>query len=80
MKSQRILSVISISKQYRQRPSEVIGLTNDYEAFCFDEACVYILNEISKEDAREPKFIDGDRINKTNNEDVIQWLNANNKS
>ncbi|WP_315114554.1 hypothetical protein [uncultured Clostridium sp.] len=69
-----------MGKQYKIRPSEVIGLTNDYEAFCFDEACTYILNEMLKENAREPKFMDNEKINKTNNSDVIEWLNTNNKN
>ncbi|WP_096635816.1 hypothetical protein [Clostridium cochlearium] len=73
------MTVLTISKQYKQRPSEIIGLTNDYEAFCFDEACVYIMNEMSKENAREPKFIDDKDKNKTNNNDVIEWLNTNNR-
>jgi len=71
------MSIIAISKQYKQRPSEIIGLINDYEAFCFDEACVYIIGEMSKEDAKEPKFIDDESRNKTNNNDVIEWIKAN---
>lgn len=67
-----------MGKQYKIRPSKVIGLTNDYEAFCFDEACTYILSEMSKEDGREPKFDDKNK-NKTNNNDVIEWLNTNSK-
>lgn len=74
------MSVIAISKQYKKRPSEIIGVTNDYEAFCFDESCTYILSEMSKEDAREPRFIDDEDKNKQNNNDVVEWLNANNKN
>lgn len=69
-----------MAKQYKQRPSEIIGITNNYEAFCFDEACTYILSEISKEDAREPRFVDNEQVNKQNNNDVVEWLNANNKN
>lgn len=72
------MSVLTISKQYKQRPSEIIGLTNDYEAFCFDEACVYIISKLQEEGSPKPRFIDGE-TNKTNNNDVIEWLNANNK-
>ncbi|MGY0372473.1 hypothetical protein [Clostridium sp. JNZ J1-5] len=74
------MSVIAISKQYKKRPSEIIGITNDYEAYCFDEACTYILSEMSKEDAREPRFVDNEQVNKQNNSDVVKWLNANNKN
>ena len=71
------MSVIAISKQYKQRPSEIIGLTNNYEAFCFDEACVYIINEISKEDAKEPKWIEERKEeckNKSPNKNTIEWM------
>ncbi len=72
------MSILAISKQYRKLPSEIIGLKNDYESFCFNEACTYIMAEMSKEDGR-PKFIDDESRNKTNNNDVIEWLNTNNK-
>lgn len=75
------MSVIVMAKQFSKRPSEIIDLDSyTYEAFCFDEACTYILSEMSKEDAKEPKFIDDEQTNKTNNNDVIEWLNANNKN
>ncbi|RXI52677.1 hypothetical protein [Clostridium tetani] len=73
------MTVLTISKQYKQRPSEIIGLTNDYEAFCFDEACIYIISKLQEEGSPKPKFIDDEDRNKTNNNDVIEWLNANNK-
>ncbi|WPC42964.1 hypothetical protein [Clostridium sp. JS66] len=69
-----------MAKQFNKCPSEIIGLTNDYEAFCFDEACTYIIGEMSKEDAKQPKFEDDEQIHKTNNDDLIEWLNANNKN
>ncbi|BDR64017.1 Uncharacterised protein [Clostridium tetani] len=71
--------MITMSKQYQIRPSQIIALTNDYEAFCFDEACTYILAEMSKENGTEPKFEDNKNVNKQNNSDVIDWLNSNNK-
>ncbi|WP_111921125.1 hypothetical protein [Clostridium cochlearium] len=73
------MTVLTISKQYKQRPSEIIGLTNDYEAFCFDEACIYIMNKMQEEDSPKPRFIDDEQVNKQNNNDVIEWLNTNNK-
>lgn len=76
MKSQRIMSILAISKQYRQRPSEIIGINNDYEAFCFDECCTYMLSELNKENPREPRFEDEHEKNNTNNNDLIDWLKA----
>lgn len=41
------------------RPSEIMGITNTYLAFCFDEACAYIIKEM--QDGKEPVFkIDND--------------------
>lgn len=54
MSSERIISVISMSKRYKQRPSQIIGVTDEYTAYCFDEACLYIWNMM--EDGKEPKF------------------------
>lgn len=68
-----------MAKQYKQRPSEIIGLEGTYEAFCFDEACMYITSKIQYEDSPKPRFIDDKQTNKTNNNDVIEWLNTNNK-
>lgn len=68
-----------MAKQYKQRPSEIIGLEGTYESFCFDEACVYITSKLQDEDSPKPRFIDGEETNKTNNNDVIEWLNTNNK-
>lgn len=41
-KSERILQIINMSAHYRVRPSEMMGIDDDYVAFCFNEACAYI--------------------------------------
>lgn len=64
-----------MSKHFNQRPSQIINLTNEYEAFCFDEACSYILNELSKEDGKEPNF---ETEIPTNNDDLIDFFKSNN--
>lgn len=43
-----------MSRTYSCRPSELMKISEDYAAFCFDEACDYILGKI--EDDEEPKF------------------------
>lgn len=37
-----MLNVLYMAKEYNQRPSNIIGLENDYCAYCFDEACVFL--------------------------------------
>jgi hypothetical protein len=66
-----------MSKQFKQRPSQIINITNDYEAFCFDEACAYIISELSKENPKEPNFDINDKPTNDNN-DLIAYLKANN--
>lgn len=74
------MSIITMSQLYKEKPSSIIGLNNGtYEAFCFDEACMYIMNKIQEEDNPKPRFIDDEDRNKQNNNDVIEWLNTNNK-
>ena len=34
------------------RPSQIMGITDNYTAFCFDEACAYIVRQIR--DGKEP--------------------------
>jgi molybdopterin synthase catalytic subunit len=36
------------------RPSELMDISDAYTAFCFDEACAYILKELK--DGKEPIF------------------------
>lgn len=28
------------------KPSEMLGITNTYEAYCFDECCAFIIKEL----------------------------------
>jgi hypothetical protein len=66
-----------MSKRYHQRPSQLLNLTNDYEAFCFDEACAYIMGKL--EEKEQPKFkIDYSSSNSYNNDDIINFFNENN--
>lgn len=54
MTSKNVLRIISQSKKFNKPPSEIIGIDDHYVAFCFDEACIYILNEY--EQGNEAKF------------------------
>lgn len=46
--------MIAISRQFKKRPSEVIEVEDEYTAYCFDEACSYILGKL--EAGEEPQF------------------------
>lgn len=43
-----------MARQYRIRPSEILNIDDEYTAFCFDEACAYISNQM--EIGNEPNF------------------------
>ncbi len=43
-----------MSKLYDVRPSSLLGLTAEYDAYCFDEAVAYIISIIK--DGEKPDF------------------------
>lgn len=43
-----------MSKVYNVRPSNIIGLVDDYTSYCFDEALAYIISKLEK--GEEPRF------------------------
>lgn len=46
--------MIAMSKLYDVRPSGLIGITEEYDAYCFDEATAYIISRIK--DGEKPDF------------------------
>jgi hypothetical protein len=50
------MRVIKQSIKYNKLPSEILRIKDKYIAFCFDEACMYISNEL--ENGNEPKWED----------------------
>lgn len=54
VKSKGILSILGLSNTWKERPSVIMGISDPYTAYCFDEACTFILKRI--EDGDEPMF------------------------
>ena len=52
--SEEILPVIAIAKDSGKRPSEICGIIDEYTAYCFDAACLYIKQQIA--DGKKPRF------------------------
>lgn len=50
------MRIINQSNKYKKLPSEIARIDDDYIAFCFDEACMYISNEL--EQGNKPKWED----------------------
>lgn len=54
VQSEQVLNVIAMSKLYNVRPSDFIGIEDDYTRYCFDEALAYIASRIK--DGEKPNF------------------------
>ena len=54
IKTGEVLRIIGVcgTLEFNCRPSEIMGIDDGYTAFCFDEACAFIVNQIR--DGKEP--------------------------
>ena len=86
MQSQKVLRIIRISQKYNKRPSEILGLDDEYTSFCFDEAIEHILsfrkyneNSNKEEWSIEPKWndIEVEKIKRNNNSALINEMLEN---
>lgn len=48
------MNVLGLANVYKVRPSTLLDLVDPYTAYCFDEACAYIIKQM--EDGKEPQF------------------------
>ena len=48
------MRILGMSKQWNIRPSSILEIDDCYTAYCFDEACHYILCQL--ENKKEPQF------------------------
>ena len=54
-----------MARMYQERPSNILGIDDEYTSFCFDEACTYIMSKI--DNGENPKFVvknDSNSINR----------------
>lgn len=49
-----------MAKLYGKLPSEIIGVEDDYTAFCFNEACTCILMHL--QDGDKPHYVSEDEV------------------
>lgn len=54
MKSQQILNILAITKKFSCLPSVVMNIDSEYSAYCFNEACMFLLQAL--EDGKKLKF------------------------
>ena len=43
-----------MARRFRSRPSEILQIEDGYEAYCFDEACCWMLGQL--EEGKRPFF------------------------
>ena len=86
VQSSQVIRVISQSKIYSKRPSDILEIEDSYLAFCFDEACLYIQSMLSQKDKEDnfvnkPKWIDDDvkTEKQNNNRSAIEWMQSHSK-
>ena len=48
------MRVINQSIRFKKLPSEIARIYDEYTAFCFDEACDYIISQLEQE--KKPKW------------------------
>ena len=46
--------MLGLSNIYKVRPSTLFDITDTYTAYCFDEACAFIIGKMEK--GEEPQF------------------------
>ena len=44
--SKEILPLLAMVKRYNKLPSELMSIEDEYTAYCFNEACSFILGEL----------------------------------
>lgn len=68
--------VIIMANKYRKRPSEILGIDNDYLAYCFDEVALFLEAEATDKEGN----INWNRIRwkdekkKEPNKDLIKFI------
>jgi hypothetical protein len=64
-----------MSQTYKIRPSEILDINDSYIAFCFDEACMYIVDQLKENN--KPRFSDDEQsYNKpSNNSELVDFMN-----
>lgn len=48
------MNVLGLANVYKVRPSTLFDIIDPYTAYCFDEACSYIISQL--EQGKEPQF------------------------
>lgn len=64
-----------MAREYQKRPSEIMGINNDYVAYCFDEVALFLRYQATDDNGN----INWNRIRwkgekKKSNKDLIEFI------
>lgn len=69
--------VIIIAKEYQCRPSQIMGIDNKYEAYCFDEVALYLTSMAMGKDGKVNwNKIKWKSTEKKTNKDLVEFIKA----
>lgn len=71
------MTLIHLATQNRARPSELLGIEDDYTAYCLDEACMFMVNMArggKEPDFDRPARMSRNRKRETTNAGAIEAL------
>lgn len=54
VKSRNLNRILNLAENQNRQPSEIMQIHDEYTAFCFDEACSYIVGKIKK--GEQPRY------------------------
>ncbi len=60
---EQMIQIILMAQMYNKRPSELLGITDEYEAYCFDEVTFHLLTAITEPDGT----LNWDKLRRENN-------------
>lgn len=64
MKSHQILNICNTAQTFGITPSVLLKIDDDYAAYCFDEACAYIIGQLKQD--KTPRFEEDESLVKKN--------------
>jgi hypothetical protein len=56
VQSSDVVRLIVVANRYNKLPSQIVGIEDEYTAFCLDEACSYIYSKL--EEGKEARWLD----------------------
>lgn len=71
--------IIIMAKRYNKRPSEILGIDNDYLAYMFDETALYLESEVTDNEGNLDfnKIKWTDKKETENNKELMEFIQNN---